>query len=116
MKKKEGHTKLSHHSLRKFHRTALEAVIPESYVKRLQGKATDTYIQPKITGELTQAYIQHYDVLMIFRETQRIEELETRLDEEIQERYSLQDQINFLARRLDVKDILDDLEKRKKRG
>ena len=109
----ENPHRVSPHSFRKFHRTALEAVIPESYVKKLQGKSTDPYIHPEQTGELTEAYVKHYDVLRVFRDKQRIDELEQLVEDERVERYSLEDKINFLARRLDVKDILDKLEKEK---
>jgi integrase len=66
---------ISPHSFRKFHRTALEAKMPESYVKKLQGKATDPYIHPEQTGELTEAYIKHYDAIRIFREAQELDDM-----------------------------------------
>ena len=65
--------KISPHSFRKTHRTLLEARMPESYVKKLQGKRTNTYIRPEETGELTRAYIDHYDALRVFREEQELE-------------------------------------------
>ena len=85
--RRAGQTGISHHSLRKFHRTALEARMPESWVKKLQGKATDPYVQPEHTGELTTAYIENYDALMIYGEEH---ELKQRLEELEQNRYEMQ--------------------------
>jgi len=73
-----GLKKISHHSFRKFHRTALEACMPESWVKKLQGKATDPYVQPEHTGELTTSYIENYGALRVFSDER---ELQQRLDE-----------------------------------
>jgi len=73
-----GWKKISHHSFRKFHRTALEARMPESWVKKLQGKATDPYVQPEHTGELTTSYVENYDALRVYGEKH---ELQRRLDE-----------------------------------
>lgn len=85
----KGH-KISAHSLRKFHRTRLEgAGMPESWVKKLQGKKASVYSQPEYTGELTQKYIDCYDALRIFgeqasaqkiaKQAKRIKELEALL-------------------------------------
>lgn len=75
----DGGDNLSHHSFRKFHRTQLEARMRASWIKKLQGKATDPYTMPERTTEtdapdnlrgeskLTVAYIQNYDVLRIFQ-------------------------------------------------
>jgi len=66
---KTGSPKVSGHSLRKFHRTRLEgAGMPESWVKRLQGKKASVYSHPEETGELTQKYIECYHALRIFGE------------------------------------------------
>ena len=73
--------KLSPHSFRKTHRTLLEARIPESYVKKLRGKSTDTYIRPEETGELTRAYIQNYDALRVFREEQELDAVKQELQQ-----------------------------------
>jgi hypothetical protein len=70
---------ISAHSFRKTHRTLLESRIPESYVKKLQGKATDTYIRPEETGELTRAYIENYDVLRVFADKQVLESVKQEL-------------------------------------
>lgn len=87
---KTGVSKISAHSFRKFHRTRLEgAGMPESWIKKLQGKATDPYSHPEQTGELTQRYIQSYQGLRIFGESkqrideqaQRIAELERQVEE-----------------------------------
>lgn len=90
----------SHHSMRKFHRTALEAVMPESYVKKLQGKATDPYIHPEQTGELTRAYIKNYDALRVFRDAHDYEELQRSLEEERQERSDMERRIRDLELRV----------------
>ena len=95
-----GGPHVSHHSLRKFHRTALEAVIPESYVKKLQGKATDPYIQPEQTGELTAAYLKHYDVLRVFRGDHQFDEVQKQLEEEREERGNLERRIRDLELRV----------------
>jgi len=79
-RKRMGEDKITHHSLRKFHRTKLESCIPESYVKKLQGKATDAYIQPEQTGELTKAYIENYDVLRVFTKDVELEAVKQELD------------------------------------
>jgi len=54
--------------------------MPESWVKKLQGKATDPYVQPEHTGELTTSYVENYDALRIYGERhelqRRLEELE----------------------------------------
>lgn len=71
----KGH-KISAHSLRKFHRTRLEgAGMPESWVKKLQGKKASVYSQPEHTGELTQKYIDCYDALRIFGEQALVQKL-----------------------------------------
>ncbi len=73
--------KVSAHSFRKTHRTLLEARIPESYVKKLQGKSTDSYIHPEQTGELTKAYIENYDAIRVFREEQELEAVKQELNQ-----------------------------------
>jgi integrase len=77
----DGMKKLSAHSFRKTHRTLLEARMPESYVKKLQGKSTDTYIRPEETGELTRSYIENYDVLRVFKEDQELEQVKQELNQ-----------------------------------
>lgn len=72
---------VSPHSFRKTHRTLLEAHIPESYVKKLQGKSTDPYIHPEQTGELTEAYIRHYDAIRVYRSKQQVEKLKAEVRE-----------------------------------
>lgn len=64
-KKLKESGRVSAHSLRKFHRTRLESKMPESWVKKLQGKATDPYTHPEQTGELSKAYIAAYDQLRV---------------------------------------------------
>jgi len=95
---------VSHHSLRKFHRTALEARMPESWVKKLQGKATDPYVQPEHTGELTASYMENYDALMIYGEEH---ELRERLEELEQSRYEIQ---GMRAEMQDMRERLDQIE------
>jgi len=66
---KKGEKKLSAHSLRKFHRTMLEAgKFPEKWIPKLQGKIGDTYVRPEeLPGdELTKEYMKAYDKLRIF--------------------------------------------------
>lgn len=77
----ENMHKVSAHSFRKTHRTLLESRIPESYVKKLQGKSTDPYIHPEQTGELTKAYLENYDVLRVFKEKQELETVKQELTE-----------------------------------
>ena len=52
----------------------------ESWVKKLQSKATDPYVQPEHTGELTTIYVKNYDALRIYGDEhellRRLEELE----------------------------------------
>jgi len=105
-----GPSQVSHHSLRKFHRTALEAVMPESYVKKLQGKATDPYIHPEQTGELTAAYLKHYDVLRVYRSEHEYDALKDQLEEEREERGNLERRI----RDLELRVRWEELERRKK--
>jgi len=76
--------KISAHSLRKFHRTMLEgAGMPESWVKKLQGKKSSVYSHPEQTGQLThdpenkRGYVDCYHAIRIFKEPEkRIKELE----------------------------------------
>jgi len=81
--------RLSSHSLRKFHRTMLQkARMPDSWIDKLQGKIPDTYSRPEEggapedTGDLTQAYIDCYTHLRIYKlpeelkaKTREVEEL-----------------------------------------
>lgn len=103
-----GIEKVSAHSLRKTHRTLLEARMPESYVKKLQGKATDPYIHPEQTGELTEAYIRCYDALRVYGEQQKIDELKQQIEEERESRYSLEDRIRHLERLEEVRRLRDE--------
>lgn len=65
--------KVSAHSLCKFHRTMLESAgVLSSWIKKLQGRAANTYSRPEqtnahpeYTDELTEAYIMAYDALRI---------------------------------------------------
>ncbi len=66
--------KLSAHSFRKFHRTMLQkGRVPDSWIDKLQGKTVDTYSRPEEggapeeNGDLTQAYIDAYNHLRIFK-------------------------------------------------
>lgn len=57
--------KRSAHSLRKYHKTRLEAGgMPEQWVKILQGKKADVYSKPE-PRELTERYVKAYDQLRI---------------------------------------------------
>lgn len=76
-----GH-KISAHSIRKFHRTRLEgAGMPESWVKKLQGKKASVYSQPEHTGELTQKYIQCYNALRIFGEQASVKKIDDQAEQ-----------------------------------
>jgi len=61
----EGY-KISGHSLRKFHKTRLEAKMNEGWINKLQGKAASEYSHPEETEDLTSAYVKAYDMLEIF--------------------------------------------------
>jgi integrase len=82
----EGY-KISGHSLRKFHKTRLEAKMNEGWINKLQGKAASEYSHPEETEDLTAAYIKAYDMLSIFtseakedaKRDRRIKELEAQL-------------------------------------
>jgi len=117
-----GH-KISAHSLRKFHRTRLEgAGMPESWVKKLQGKKSSVYSQPEFTGELTEKYVACYDALRVFglgekvikQMNERIEEL-NRANVEQARRIELMEPAFELARRFIEKEreLDGDLEKLK---
>ena len=109
--------KISPHSFRKTHRTLLEAHMPESYVKKLQGKRTYPYIRPQETGELTQAYIDHYDAIRVFRQEQELEVVKQELKELSQAkvdadmiRYSQQSKVAELESSVeDLKSLLMDV-------
>jgi len=92
--------KVSAHSFRKTHRTLLEAVMPESYVKKLQGKATDPYIHPEQTGELTKAYVEKYDAIRVFRGEHEYDTMKEQLEEEREERGNLERRIRDLELRV----------------
>ncbi len=104
-RKRMGEDKITHHSLRKFHRTKLESCIPSSYVKKLQGKATDAYIQPEQTGELTRAYIESYDVLRVFTKDVELEAVKQELSlykvESDMQRLSQHGKVNELEAKLE---------------
>lgn len=104
-KKREGTPKLSHHSLRKFHRTALEARMPESYVKKLQGKKTDPYIHPEQTGELTEAYIRYYDAIRVYREAREVEHLKQELEAQREEHTDLERRLRDAERYIEQQRI-----------
>jgi len=104
-KLREGTPKLSHHSLRKFHRTALEARMPESYVKKLQGKKTDPYIHPEQTGELTEAYIRHYDAIRVYREAREVEHLKQELKSQREEHTDLERRLRDAERYIEQQRI-----------
>ncbi len=91
---------VSPHSFRKTHRTLLEARMPESYMKKLQGKSTDPYIHPEQTGELTEAYIKHYDAITVFKEELELEALRTQVEESGESMNDLKFQNEFQRREL----------------
>ncbi len=73
LKKLLGLTKVSAHSLRKFHTTMLESAgVHENWIKKLEGKrvtgSMGPYSKPEETGKLTEAYVQAYPKLRIFGE------------------------------------------------
>ena len=113
LKKRTGTTKLTHHSLRKYHRTALEARMPESYVKKLQGKATDPYIHPEQTGELTEAYLSNYDAIRVFKSDRELEKKVKELESKHYEVEGMATRIADLERnqRLFIQ-LLDETKKR----
>jgi len=82
LENKTDRSKISAHSLRKFHRTRLEgAGMPEAWVKRLQGKAASVYSLPQQSGDLTKRYVECYHALRIFEEPERkIKELENEVN------------------------------------
>lgn len=110
-RKRMGKDKITHHSLRKFHRTKLESCIPESYVKKLQGKATDAYIRPEETGELTKAYIQNYDALRVFRDEQELDELRRQIQEDKEERDEMRREISDMKAYIDQKKMEEAIKK-----
>lgn len=82
--------KVSCHSLRKFHRTKLSSVMPDEWVKILQGKAADVYQHPQDDGSLTEAYILGYDQIRVFqgeasaqliRQSEKIKDLEAEVQQ-----------------------------------
>ncbi|MBN2334902.1 site-specific integrase [Candidatus Bathyarchaeota archaeon] len=88
--------KRSAHSLRKFHKTRLEAAgVDEDWILIMQGKAPDEYSVPP-DRDLMEAYMRGYDELRVFKAdspqlsklrfnlTKRIEELEGQLAGQIQ--------------------------------
>lgn len=97
----EGMESISAHSFRKTHRTLLEARIPESYVKKLQGKSTDPYIRPEETGELTNAYIENYDVLRVFTEKKELEKVKQELSKYQGKTISTQNEIDDIKAEMD---------------
>ena len=73
--------KRSAHSLRKFHKTRLEAGgVPEQWVKMLQGKASDVYSKPE-PRELTDKYVEAYDQLRVYPVHEDFEQLRRELKE-----------------------------------
>ena len=80
---KEGN-RLSAHSLRKFHTTALEAEMNPHWIAKLQGKSVGNsmgpYSQPEVEPDkLTKAYMAAYDELRVFGPSEE----EARRDAEI---------------------------------
>jgi len=103
---------VSAHSFRKTHRTLLEAHIPQSYVLKLQGKATDPYIHPEQTGELTEAYIKHYDAITVFREEVEIEQLRKQVDTQSRERDDINRRLRDAEDYIRVQRMKEALEKK----
>ena len=64
-KELENGNKITAHSFRKFHRTQLSAKMNDEWIKLLQGKSADVYVQPYENGQLFEAYIKAYDQLRI---------------------------------------------------
>lgn len=81
--------KISAHSLRKFHLTRLETVMPQSWIYKLQGRtvrgSSAPYSLPEQTeGELTNAYIAGYDRLRVFGKNAEKEKRTRDLEEEVE--------------------------------
>ena len=58
--------RVSAHSFRKFHKTALEgAGVPAEWVLLLEGKSASVYSRPQDGPELLEAYVNAYDSLRI---------------------------------------------------
>lgn len=81
--------RISAHSLRKFHLTRLETVMPQSWIYKLQGRtvrgSSAPYSLPEQTeGELTQAYINGYDRLRVFGKEAEKEKRTRDLEEEVE--------------------------------
>jgi len=98
--------RISAHSFRKFHTTMLEAVMPKSYVAKLQGKKAMDSLAPyerpeEIPGELPKAYMKAYDRLRVFKsaDAERMEAMERdierlqRIVADLQLKLSIKDEI-----------------------
>jgi len=82
----QGRNKSSH-SLRKLHKTALEAGgMPEAWINYLQGKTRGEYSRPEEldpeTPSLINAYMEAYDHLRVHRESMELREQFKRIQEE----------------------------------
>ena len=112
-----GGKRISAHSLRKFHRTRLEAAgMPESWVKKLQGKAASVYSRPEETGQLTQdpkdkhGYIDCYDSLRVYEfKDQEVEDLFRRVQELEEEKKAREDETS--EKMADQSKRMDNLER-----
>ena len=76
--------RVSAHSFRKFHKTALEgAGVPAEWVLLLEGKSASVYSRPQDGPELLEAYARAYDVLRIHphgKLAEEVHDLRKRLD------------------------------------
>jgi integrase len=105
----EDGNRISAHSFRKFNETMMESAgIPLNWIKRYQGRkvsdSTGPYSNPQsIPDKLIQTYIQNYDSLRIFTETQELEAMKQELskykDEADSVRKTQQTEINELEKR-----------------
>lgn len=94
--------KVSAHSLRKFHKTSLEyARLPDSWIKRLEGKKIDVYSRDSdvLPGELLKTYVKAYDILRIHTkpESEKVRETARELTKVREEMQDLTNHSKFLT-------------------
>jgi len=88
-RKLEDSERISAHSLRKHFQTSLEAAgVAKNWIGKFQGRivgdSSGVYSKPEETGQLSEAYVSHYDTLRIFgveASAQKVQEAEARIAE-----------------------------------